>query len=293
MTGVSLTVDLEDLAGVYAPDGRYAAMAQKLLDFCDAVQRRATFFTVGRVAETAPDLVKAIAARGHEIAYHTHNHVPLTQENPQRFRHESSIDKMRIEQLSGRPVTGFRAPCFSLTPKTLWALDVLAELGFRYSSSIMPTNISRFGFPNAPREPFQWPNGMIELPLPVANVGPLRVPYLGGVYLYALPFFMVRRWIKRAGPDKCLWTYTHPFDFDVEAPFERSPGTPAWISLIMWSLRHRAENKIRRVIGMPDAKTLEDRVAALSNLNVIPDNFLFGCDSRRKKIDPGSSECIR
>jgi peptidoglycan-N-acetylglucosamine deacetylase len=262
MPNITLTIDLEDPTGAYAPDGRYVAMTQRLLDFCDDAQRQATFFTVGRVAEAAPNLIKEIAGRGHEIAYHTHDHVPLTLENPERFRRESSVDKMRLEQLAGRFVTGFRAPCFSLTPKTVWALDILGALGFRYSSSIMPTNISRFGFPGTPREPFLWPNGIIELPLPVANAGPLRVPYLGGVYLYALPFFMVRHWIKRAGPKECLWTYAHPFDFDVEARFERYPDTPAWVSWIMWSLRHRAEKKIRQVLELGKAETLGDQVTS-------------------------------
>jgi len=82
VTSVTLTIDLEDPTGAYAADGRYVAMTYKLLDFCDEMHRRATFFAVGRVAEAAPELIKAIAARRHEIAYHTHGHVPLTQEKP-------------------------------------------------------------------------------------------------------------------------------------------------------------------------------------------------------------------
>ena len=211
---VSFTIDLEDPSGVYASEGRYVALARRMLDVCDEAGCRATFFTVGRVAEAAPSLVRDIAARGHEIAYHAHSHVPLTAENPDRFRRESRLDKERLEQLAGKPVIGFRAPRFSLTPATVWALDSLAELGFRYSSSIMPTGASLYGFKTAPRAAFRWPNGLVEFPLPVATVGPWRIPYLGGIYLYALPSWVSRRWRAKAAPDEILWTYAHPYDFD-------------------------------------------------------------------------------
>jgi len=90
----------------------------------------------------------------------------------------------------------------------------------------MPTNISRYGFPGTPRIPFLWPNGMIELPLPVAALGPLRVPYLGGIYLYALPFWAVHFLLRRADPKELLWTYAHPYDFDAEEAFKPMPDTP-------------------------------------------------------------------
>jgi peptidoglycan/xylan/chitin deacetylase (PgdA/CDA1 family) len=191
---ITFTVDLEDPTERYEPDGRYVIMTRRILDICDKMQRRATFFVVGRVAEGAPRLIQEIAAKGHEVAYHSRNHVPLTEEKPARFKRESAEDKDRFEQLTGYALLGFRAPRFSLTPQSLWAVDVLGELGFRYSSSIMPTNISLFGFPNASRVPSIWPNGLIELPLPVADLGPLRIPYLGGIYLYALPQWMTRYW---------------------------------------------------------------------------------------------------
>jgi peptidoglycan-N-acetylglucosamine deacetylase len=253
---ISLTIDLEDPTEQYAPDGRYVAMTRRILALCEETQRRATFFVIGRVAEAAPQLIKDIAARGHEIAYHSHAHVPLTEEDPARFRRESRADKDRLEQLTGKSVTGFRAPRFSLTPKSIWALDILGELGFCYSSSIMPTNISLFGFPGAPRVPFKWPNGMIEFPLPVAQCGPLRLPYLGGIYLYAMPFALVRRWAAKADAREVLWTYAHPYDFDREEKFTPMAHTPAWVSFILWAARRRAENKIRKILNIGNAPTL-------------------------------------
>ena len=258
--GITFTIDLEDPSDRYAPEGRYVAMTRRILDLCDETGRKATFFTVGRVAEAAPGLISEIARRGHEVAYHSHAHVSLTKEEPERFRRESLADKDRLEQLAGQKVVGFRAPRFSLTPQSLWALDILAELGFRYSSSIMPTDISLYGFPEAPQTPFLWPNGMVEFPLPVATIGMYRMPYLGGIYLYTMPGFMLRLFLKKAKADEVLWTYTHPYDFDRTERFKRMPNTPLWISTVLWLARRQAESKIKRVLKYGVAGPLRDRM---------------------------------
>ncbi|NTU76619.1 MAG: DUF3473 domain-containing protein [Alphaproteobacteria bacterium] len=262
-SGITVTVDLEDPTGIYDPSGRYLSMARRLIDFCGERQCRATFFVVGRVAEAAPDLVKRIAASGHEIAYHSHAHHSLTEEVPEIFRQESRIDKNRLEQLAGKAVIGFRAPRYSLTPSTLWAVDILGELGFRYSSSIMPTSFSLFGFKGASDKPFKWPNGLIEFPLPVGKLGPLRVPYLGGIYLYVLPFSIVRRFVKKAESDEVLWTYAHPYDFDTEEPYAPMPGSPAWVSRVLWLARGRAERQLRRVTRLGTAGPLSERMMVI------------------------------
>ena len=237
---VSFTVDLEDPTDHYDPNGRYVAMTRHILAICTAIKRRATFFIIGHLAEAAPQLIKDIAARGHEIAYHTHAHLPLTQEDPLRFKRESRTDKDKIEQLIGKAVNGFRAPQFSLTPKSLWVIDILGELGFRYSSSIMPTKIARHGYPGAPQVPFKWPNGLIELPLPIT---PMGIPYLGGIYLYAMPSFLTQRWIKKADKRQVLWTYTHPYDFDRKEKFTPMAHTPLWMSHVLFQARRMAEKK--------------------------------------------------
>jgi polysaccharide deacetylase family protein (PEP-CTERM system associated) len=262
---ITFTIDLEDPTDEYAAYGRHVVMTWKILDLCGEKNTKATFFVIGKVAETAPDLIKAIAAQGHEVAYHSHAHVPLTEENPERFRRESREDKDKLEQLAGKPVIGFRAPRFSLTPKSAWALDILKELGFRYSSSIMPTNISMFGFPDAKPTPFKWPNGLIELPLPVANVGPWRVPYLGGIYLYALPFFLVKHWAKQDSTN-VLWTYTHPYDFDREEKFKKMPDASLGVSAILWIARLVAERKIQKVLELGTAPPLAERYLTLPGI---------------------------
>lgn len=253
---ITLTIDLEDPSGLYAPEGRYVAMTRHIMNLCEETGVKATFFTIGRAAEAAPGLIKDLALRGHEIAYHSHNHVALTQEDPTRFRREVAADKALLENLAGKSVLGFRAPRFSLTPQSAWALDVLGEAGFRYSSSIMPTAVSLFGFPNAPQTPFRWPNGMVEFPLPVAAFGKYRLPYLGGIYLYTMPFAFVRAFLRRATTKEVLWTYGHPYDFDQAERFTPMPETPLWISLTLWLARRNAEKKIRKVLALGAAAPL-------------------------------------
>ncbi|MDD3371870.1 MAG: polysaccharide deacetylase family protein [Alphaproteobacteria bacterium] len=259
---VSLTVDLEDPTGRYAPDGRYVLMTRRILDMCDALGGvKATFFAVGKVAEGAPFLVRDIAERGHEIAFHSHAHVPLTEEERLRFFVETREDKDRLEQLFGYRVTGFRAPCYSLTPQTAWALDILAELGFLYSSSIMPTSVSRFGFPGAKTSAFRWANGLVEFPLPVASFAGARVPYLGGIYFYEMPFFIAKHFLSKAKPGEVLWTSIHPYDFDAHEKFAPMPHTPFWMSAVLWEARRRAERKIRRLLALGAAGPLVTRLS--------------------------------
>ncbi|MFY9288503.1 MAG: polysaccharide deacetylase family protein [Alphaproteobacteria bacterium] len=260
---ISFTIDLEDYTGQYEPDGRYVIMTRRILDLCDSINCKATFFIVGRVAEGAPRLIQEIASKGHEVAYHSHNHVSLTEETPERFKRESDIDKDRFEQLIGSRIIGFRAPRFSLTPESQWAIDVLGDLGFRYSSSLMPTHLSRFGFPGASRGVSQWPNGMVEVPLPVADLGPMRIPYLGGIYLYALPSFLTRHWLKRANHGEMLWTYTHPYDFDLEEQFRPMVGEPFWVSAVLWGARSFAEKKVCKLLSQGTAPPLGLRVIKL------------------------------
>lgn len=258
---ITLTIDLEDPSEAYAPDGRYVFLTKRILDMCDELERKATFFVVGRIAYAAPELVKEIAAHGHEVAYHSHSHVPLTLETPARMKNETSIDKDKLEQITGKQVVGYRAPQYSLTPNTKWALDILGELGFKYSSSIMPTKISRFGFPNTPTIPFKWPNGMIEFPLPVKKIGPLAIPYSGGIYLYLLPNFISRAWLQGADDKEVLWTYAHPYDFDKEEAFHPMPNTPLWMSAVLWTARRLAEDKIKLILrALSNAPSLEHQV---------------------------------
>jgi polysaccharide deacetylase family protein (PEP-CTERM system associated) len=249
---ITFTIDLEDHLERYETSGRWVVNTYKILDFCAATGIRATFFTVGRVATATPTLLKEIAGAGHELALHSHDHVALTQENPHSFPVKLDVAKKTFEDLTGKPVQGFRAPKFSLTPKSAWVIEVLQRLGFSYSSSIIPGHGAFHGFPEAPVTPFLWrEGGLIELPVPVARFGPAALPFLGGVYLRYLPLAWVLGFVgsgvrgyKKNDPrtleplepknPPVLWTYVHPYDIDGEEGFVRlQDGTPLWANALL------------------------------------------------------------
>ena len=211
-------------------------MTRRLLDFFARRDVRATFFIEGSVARRNPALVRLIAAAGHEIGSHSYRHVALEAEEMSVFAAGVADARRRLEDLAGKAVLGFRAPNFSLTPATEWAADVLREAGFLYSSSVLPARGWRYSHPTAPRKPFIWPSGLLEIPCPVGRIGPLWLPFQGGMYLRYLPpwhFWPMQQ--QLAG--QLNWTYCHPYDIDVEAPFRRFAGVGWLSSLFLWSNR--------------------------------------------------------
>ncbi len=181
--------------------------------------------------------MRRIHAEGHELALHSWTHKPLTEELPARLRTGLSDSRERLQDLCGAPVVGFRAPVFSLTPASVWAVEVLAELGFHYSSSVLPGRNPLYSFPGAPRQPFRWPCGLVELPVPLIEIGRLTLPLLGGIYLRYLPPSLVSRWRAALPPGTLPWSYVHPYDIDAEEPYFRFPGTSFWMSVLLWRRR--------------------------------------------------------
>src|SRR5258707_8318024 len=147
---VVFTLDLEDHLGLYSAASRYYDNTVRLLDFLDEIGVTGTVFVVGRLAEVSPDLVKRVASRGHEIACHGWGHVALDNESPETFREGTRHAKALLEEIIGAPVQGFRAPVFSLTERTTWSLEALGEMGFTYSSSVLPAPNPLYGFATAP-----------------------------------------------------------------------------------------------------------------------------------------------
>ncbi len=268
------TLDLEDHRPSDAYEKRYPTVTRAILDFLDERTISATVFVLGRLAVDEPDLIREISNRGHEIAFHTFAHVPLTQESPDRFRHETAEHKKRLEDLVGQSVIGFRAPTFSLTYDTQWAVDVISDLGFSYSSSVLPAKSPLYGFPGAPDLPFRWPNGLLEFPVPLARLGPLAIPFLGGIYLRYLPSWLVQYFLKAGAGQQCYWTYCHPYDFDHEEAYFRIEGTSAIVSILLWFNRRNAFKKLDSIFprggGPHDAKGFAARLedGAFSNVPV-------------------------
>lgn len=245
---LTLTLDLEDSTGAHAPDGRWVRASERFLDAVESRGIQTTVFIVGEAARAAPQLVQRVARGGHEVALHGMRHVPLGESGPGRLPRELAEGRALLQDLSGQPVVGFRAPIFSLTPSTAWAVETLTEAGFSYSSSILPARNPLHGWPGLPTVPFQWDTGLLELPCPTLGVGSASIPYLGGIYLRYVPRWAARRQLD-ALAGEAAWSYVHPYDLDPGAPVRRFPHAN-WPTSLLLHTRRRAT--LRRMHWLVD-----------------------------------------
>jgi peptidoglycan-N-acetylglucosamine deacetylase len=245
----AFTLDLEDHRAAFGLSPRYPAIVENLLGLLADHRVVGTFFVVGDVARRDPATVRAIADAGHEIASHGNVHVPIDQLGPDDFAIDARVSKACLEEITGRVVAGYRAPVFSLVEKTRWATDVLAETGYRYSSSVLPAANPLYGVAGAPRTPFRWSNGLVEFPCSVIGAGRVALPYLGGTYLRLLPSF-ASRWLMSRDASWYVSTYCHPYDFDVGEPFVRMAHNGGWVtSRLLWVNRRRMRARIERLLA--------------------------------------------
>lgn len=218
-------------------------LVRRLLDHLTRAEVKGTFFVLGWLAECEPETVKAISEAGHEIASHGWDHRRVTTLSPEEFRDDVRRSKGVLEDLSGQPVTGYRAPSFSILPGFEWALDVLLEEGYRYDSSMVPVKVHPgYGYPKANPDPhgITRPGGtLLEMPPATLRVGPMTFPSGGGAYLRFFPVGFVRRALRSAEARGVPGTvYVHPWELDREMPAFRAP----------WATRLRMRGGIR---GMP------------------------------------------
>jgi polysaccharide deacetylase family protein (PEP-CTERM system associated) len=236
LTGRShlFSVDLEDWFQVSAfephvPRSRWHLMpsrvvksTQLLLDLLDSAGHKATFFVLGWLARREPSLIREVVARGHEIAGHTWWHRRVHSQSADDFRRDALETRLRLEQLSGCAVTGFRAPSFSITPDATWAFEVLVEAGYRYDSSVFPIRRTGYGYPGAPLAPYviETPAGPLrEYPLATLSAASIRLPGAGGAYLRHLPLALVRGAIQQAErAHRPAMLYVHPWELDIHQP---------------------------------------------------------------------------
>jgi polysaccharide deacetylase family protein (PEP-CTERM system associated) len=231
----AMTVDVEDYFQVSAFDhvvsrdvwdkqeSRVVANTDRLLGVFDARGVRATFFILGWVAERAPQLVRRIAAAGHEIASHGYNHQILYNLTPKQFREDVREAKVALEQIAGCPVVGFRAPSYSVTTSSLWALDVLVEEGYLYDASIFPIHHDRYGIPDAARHAhvLSRPAGaLVEVPASTVRLGGVNLPVAGGGYFRLLPYAWTKWGIRRVNrlEREPVVFYLHPWEIDPDQP---------------------------------------------------------------------------
>lgn len=200
-------------------DTRLEPSTRWLLDELERAEVRATFFVVGDIARNKPALVRAIHQAGHEIASHGWDHRRVLSMTPKVFRRDVQQSKDALEQVTGEPVLGYRAPTFSIIRETAWALDVLADLGMKYDSSIYPVRHDRYGVPRAPRGPF-WASGfdrtILELPPATLRLFGVNAPMGGGGYFRLFPLWLTRWAVRqtRSLSPALAMLYFHPWEFD-------------------------------------------------------------------------------
>ncbi len=194
-----------------------------LLDELAAKDIRATFFVVGEIARSHPELVRDMHRAGHEVASHSMEHRNVHRLDPESFRDDVRRSKDALEDVTGVAVVGYRAPTFSVTRATGWAVDVLAEIGFRYDSSIYPVRHDRYGVPSAPRAPFQVKgraHTLLEIPPATWRLAGANVPVGGGGYFRLFPLWVMERAFTQARSldPSVTMLYFHPWEFDADQP---------------------------------------------------------------------------
>lgn len=228
-----MSVDVEDWFQVQAFAGciaradweglprRVEANMDRILSRFQEAGVRATFFTLGWIAERHPALVRRIVADGHELASHGHGHARVDSLDPATFAADIRRAKQVLEDIGGVAVVGYRAPTFSIGPRNPWAFDVLAEQGHRYSSSVYPVRHDLYGAPDSPRFPYRvGPSGLWELPMTTLPVAGRNVPISGGGYFRLMPYPLYRQALRRyeraAGQPAVF--YFHPWEIDPGQP---------------------------------------------------------------------------
>jgi polysaccharide deacetylase family protein (PEP-CTERM system associated) len=234
---VVLSIDLEEHHRIEAASGlkidsrlqnhyreRMRIVTEWLLEQFDERRILATFFILGEIAKSDPNLVRSIAEAGHEVACHGWDHRRIIGMDRPMFWEDVHRSKEAIEQASGSPVVGYRAPTFSIVRRTAWAIDVLAEAGLLYDSSIYPIRHDRYGVPDAPRHPFLArgvDREILEIPPATLRLGGMNIPIGGGGYFRLLPYPITKLALTMSRRDRrCVGSmlYFHPWEFDPEQP---------------------------------------------------------------------------
>lgn len=222
---------------------------RRLLDLFAATGTRATFFWLGWAAERLPGLVQDVADAGHEVASHGYSHVRVHMQTAGEFRQDIRRTKSILENLTGHAVEGYRAASFSIDERNLWALDELAEAGYRYSSSINPVSHDRYGMRAAPRFAFRLEDHRIpEIPVSSVQWGRWRWPCGGGGFFRLFPYWWMHRGLRRVATVDCqpCVFYFHPWEIDPEQP--RITGLDARTRFRHYVNLSRFESKLRRLL---------------------------------------------
>ncbi|MDO8450854.1 MAG: DUF3473 domain-containing protein [Rhodoferax sp.] len=228
----ALTIDVEDYFQVsaFAPhiarsewntrECRVERNIDVILEMLARHDTKATFFTLGWIAERYPDMVRQIVQQGHELASHGYGHERASDQTEEAFFADIQLAKIVLEDLTDREVNGYRAPSFSIGTGNLWAFDCLARAGYRYSSSIYPIRHDHYGMPDSPRFAYEVRPDLMEIPITTLRVFSRNLPSSGGGYFRLLPYALSRWMLNRVNTDdrESGIFYFHPWEIDTEQP---------------------------------------------------------------------------
>ena len=281
----ALTIDVEDYFQVaalaeavgrnqwHSMEYRVEANVNRLIELLEEKQCKATFFTLGWVADKSPHLVRAIQQAGHEVASHGYSHQLIYNQTPEIFREETRRSKELLEDITGEAITGYRAASYSITNQSRWALDILAEEGFTWDSSIFPVHHDRYGMPGTPR----WPHRLTtekgyelaEFPLSTLKFPGYTLPSAGGGYFRLFPY-----WFSKWGLGS-INRQRHPFVFYLH-PWEIDPGQPRLD--VKWFSRFRhynnldvCEKRLAKLLSQFRFTTMSEVLKAEGVLDGLPD----------------------
>lgn len=256
----ALTVDVEDYFQVSAmaphieraswdtQPCRVERNVQRLLALFAEHDAKATFFTLGWIAERYPQLVRDIVAQGHELASHGYGHLRASDQSREEFTDDVQRAKALLEDIGGRPVRGYRAPSFSIGHANLWAFDVLLEAGYQYSSSVYPVQHDHYGMPDAPRFPYPVRPGLTEVPITTTQLFGRNLPAGGGGYFRLAPYPLSRWAMRRVNTldGSPAIFYMHPWEIDPGQP--RVPGTSLKTRFRHYVNLSRTEGRLKRLL---------------------------------------------
>ena len=298
-----LSIDVEDYFHVSAfervspPDSwsafecRVEKNTEIILDILSRAEVRATFFVLGWVANKSPKLVKKIAEHGHEIASHGYGHQRVSQQTRQEFREDIRQSKSLLEDLTGHPVNGYRAPSYSICHKSLWAFDELVEAGYRYDSSVFPVQHDFYGISNWPRFMFplrkiadgNWTPGnemshiddFVEIPISTLNKAGRNLPIAGGGYFRLYPYALTKMGLNQINKqeNQPFVFYLHPWEFDADQPRMKHAGMKS-------NLRHylnlkKTRSRFTRLVQDFKFSAIEDVLKARAE-NLLSDKYISG-----------------
>jgi len=257
----ALTIDVEDYFQVsaFAPhidrcewntrECRVERNVNRILEMLAQRDIKATFFTLGWVAERYPALIREIAKAGHELASHGYGHERVSDQTEDAFYSDIVLSKIILEDMTGSEVRGYRAPSFSIGDGNLWAFDCLVRAGYRYSSSIYPIRHDHYGMPDSPRFAYEVRPGFMEIPITTMRLLNRNVPSSGGGYFRLLPYALSRWMLRRVNTRDCESSifYFHPWEIDAGQP--RVEGITRKTRFRHYLNIHRMEERLNALLG--------------------------------------------